>query len=74
MEGWDPAAAQAEDSNKCWEDIVTRTGATLNTSVSKMVPAVLAVRQYSARLAMYVQLAQQLNPRAQVGCGLLGAG
>jgi hypothetical protein len=66
VESWDPAAAQKDDSSKCWEDIVTRTSSILNTSVSKMIPPVLAVRQYSARLAMFSQLAQHLNSQAQV--------
>jgi hypothetical protein len=66
VESWDPTAVQPDDSSKCWEDIVTRTSSILNTSVSKMIPPVLAVRQYSARLAMFSQLAQHMNSQAEV--------
>ncbi|PNG99366.1 UDP-glucose:glycoprotein glucosyltransferase, partial [Tetrabaena socialis] len=67
------AAAAADgggsgDDEACWRNI-TRTAAELVTpGVGRLLPLVLASRQYGAKLQMVRQLAEQFHPQQTAAC------
>ncbi|KAF8062716.1 hypothetical protein HT031_004046 [Scenedesmus sp. PABB004] len=61
----------------CWHAVVEQASALCLPQVAKILPLVLGVRQYSARLEMFRQLSKQLHPDAQAraaGAARRGAG
>eukprot|EP00878_Enallax_costatus_P030698 GHUV01033475.1.p1 GENE.GHUV01033475.1~~GHUV01033475.1.p1 ORF type:complete len:1023 (+),score=330.57 GHUV01033475.1:219-3287(+) len=60
--------ADGLNSSTCWHSIVDQTSQLCLPQVAKILPVVLGVRQYSARLEMFRQLSKQLYPAAQESC------
>lgn len=63
QQGGDGAVAE------CWDAIVEGAGARVLPQVAHLLPVVLGVRQYSARLEMHRQMAGQLHPNVTVSAG-----
>lgn len=53
-----------QDPSFCWQHVVNSTQQLCTPNVAKIVPAVLATRQYAAKLQLYRSLAEDLYPKA----------
>ncbi|MEW5302056.1 MAG: hypothetical protein WDW36_004866 [Sanguina aurantia] len=64
----------SHDPEQCWNHILDQASALVSPSVAKVVPLVLASRQYSAKLEMFRQLALEANQGDLVSCCFVSLG
>ncbi|WIA20770.1 hypothetical protein OEZ85_005134 [Tetradesmus obliquus] len=60
--------SDSSSGTECWHSIVDQASKLSYPQVAKILPVVLGVRQYSARLEMFRQLTKQLHPAAEEHC------
>uniref|UniRef100_A0A383VGR8 UDP-glucose:glycoprotein glucosyltransferase n=1 Tax=Tetradesmus obliquus TaxID=3088 RepID=A0A383VGR8_TETOB len=60
--------SDSSSGTECWHSIVDQASKLCYPQVAKILPVVLGVRQYSARLEMFRQLTKQLHPAAEEHC------
>jgi Thioredoxin-like domain len=58
--------AAAAGAQGCWAQVVTAAAAHVPPSVGRLLPVVLASRQYSPRLELFATLAAESAPSEQV--------
>jgi Thioredoxin-like domain len=69
VEAWSSRGGVAEgtDQQDCWGQITTAAAAHVSPSLGRLLPVVVASRQYSPRLELFATLAEDAAPSEQVG-------
>eukprot|EP00879_Flechtneria_rotunda_P023383 GHRR01024733.1.p1 GENE.GHRR01024733.1~~GHRR01024733.1.p1 ORF type:complete len:589 (+),score=221.40 GHRR01024733.1:171-1937(+) len=62
------SSGSSDDSTACWHSVLDQSAGLCWPQVAKILPVVLGVRQYSARLEMFRQLAKQRHTGSEAHC------